>query len=259
MQGHIFNSITFILAVAVGMSFVANDVSSAGVIIAVILLNIAIGFYQEYQSESTMDTLRRMSSPTARVVRGGKLLLLPAAEITLGDIVILEAGRGTNALALLPGVPVTTSADLVLNSLGVHLWLGHPGRDAHCGLEARGCSPPPCYPTVPPGPILGLPPMHIRRADPPCSDLQDGDQCPADVRLLEAVSLEMDEALLTGESLPVAKSIEPVQQEDTPLGDRHCMAFKSCIVTQGRGRAIVVKARVAPPVQVECGVLQAPP
>jgi len=61
----------------------------------------------------------------------------------------------------------------------------------------------------------------------------------ADVRLLEVEGLEVDEAPLTGESIPVPKQVEPVD-EDAALGDRASMAFKGTAVTRGRGLAVVV-------------------
>lgn len=71
--------------------------------------------------------------------------------------------------------------------------------------------------------------------------LDDGDCLPADVRIFESVNLEVDEAILTGESLPVAKTTAPVAEAEIPLGDRTNLAFKGCTVTQGRGRALVVR------------------
>ncbi|KAI5467872.1 calcium-transporting ATPase [Mariannaea sp. PMI_226] len=71
-------------------------------------------------------------------------------------------------------------------------------------------------------------------------DLKTGDVVPADVRILEAVNLEADEALLTGESLPTRKDPEAVHDDDTGPGDRSNIAFSSTTITKGRGRAIVV-------------------
>jgi potassium/sodium efflux P-type ATPase len=71
-------------------------------------------------------------------------------------------------------------------------------------------------------------------------DLKTGDVVPADVRLLDAVNLEADEALLTGESMPARKDPDAVHEEDVSPGDRSNIAFSSTTVTKGRGRAIVV-------------------
>lgn len=70
-------------------------------------------------------------------------------------------------------------------------------------------------------------------------ELETGDSVPADLRLTEAVNLKIQEAALTGESVPEEKHIRPIGGE-VPLGDQENMAFASCSVTYGRGRGIVV-------------------
>lgn len=69
-------------------------------------------------------------------------------------------------------------------------------------------------------------------------ELKTGDTVPADVRLLESINFEADEALLTGESLPVLKDEESSFDTDTGPGDRLNVAFSSSTVTKGRGRGI---------------------
>jgi len=69
--------------------------------------------------------------------------------------------------------------------------------------------------------------------------LESGMRVPADLRLLATVALMIDESVLTGESVPVAKRPEPVDP-DTPVADRTCMAYLGTIVTSGRGRGVVV-------------------
>jgi Ca2+-transporting ATPase len=66
-----------------------------------------------------------------------------------------------------------------------------------------------------------------------------GDIVPADGRLLNAATLEVDESALTGESLPVAKSTEPVAGADTALGDRTDMVYMNTNVTRGAGEFVV--------------------
>lgn len=69
--------------------------------------------------------------------------------------------------------------------------------------------------------------------------LSSGDSLPADVRLLQSRNLQIDEAALTGESVPVAKRLEAVPA-DAAIGDRLCMGYAGTLVTQGQARALVV-------------------
>ncbi len=89
-------------------------------------------------------------------------------------------------------------------------------------------------------------------------EIETGDSVPADIRLTEAVNLKIQEAALTGESLPVEKGIEALAQE-VPLGDRSDMAFQSCSVTYGRGRGIVTGTGSTTEVGRIASLLQAVP
>ncbi|MFY9312702.1 MAG: calcium-transporting P-type ATPase, PMR1-type [Tepidanaerobacteraceae bacterium] len=71
--------------------------------------------------------------------------------------------------------------------------------------------------------------------------LEAGNYVPADLRLVESVNLKIEEASLTGESVPVEKNAEIVFNNDVPLGDRSNSAFMSTVVTYGRGKGIVVE------------------
>src|SRR4029079_13546579 len=75
--------------------------------------------------------------------------------------------------------------------------------------------------------------------------VEAGNRIPADARVYVAASLEIEEAALTGESLPVGKSVEPVAGDDVPLGDRTCMAYRNTAVTRGRGELIVTATGMA--------------
>jgi len=70
--------------------------------------------------------------------------------------------------------------------------------------------------------------------------LETGHYIPADVRLIEAVNLKIDESSLTGESVPVQKRANTVLDREIPLGDRKNTAYMGTMVTYGRGRAVVV-------------------
>ncbi|WP_448573201.1 cation-translocating P-type ATPase, partial [Trichothermofontia sp.] len=71
--------------------------------------------------------------------------------------------------------------------------------------------------------------------------LEDGDQVPADARLLECTNLRTQESAFTGESESVEKSVATLTGDSLPLGDRHNMVFMGTIVTYGRGRAVVTE------------------
>ncbi|OJJ30141.1 hypothetical protein ASPWEDRAFT_62805 [Aspergillus wentii DTO 134E9] len=147
-----------VLILAMAVSFGIQSWIEGGVICAVIVLNIVVGFFQEYAAEKTMQSLHSLSSPTGTVSRGGQTLSVPSAEIVPGDMV----------------------------------------------------------------------------------ELKTGDTVPADIRLVEAVNFETDEALLTGESLPVQKDCDSTFHEDTGPGDRLNIAYSSSTVTRGRARGVVV-------------------
>lgn len=74
--------------------------------------------------------------------------------------------------------------------------------------------------------------------------LASGDKVPADLRLIEAKSLRIEEAALTGESEPVEKTLAPVDPE-APIGDRACMAYSGTLVTYGQGAGVVVATGAA--------------
>ena len=71
--------------------------------------------------------------------------------------------------------------------------------------------------------------------------LETGDYVPADLRIIEAVNLKVQEASLTGESVPVEKNIEAISDEKVGIGDRTNMLFASSLITYGRGKGIVVE------------------
>ncbi|KAJ5376572.1 hypothetical protein N7509_013458 [Penicillium cosmopolitanum] len=72
------------------------------------------------------------------------------------------------------------------------------------------------------------------------AELKVGDTVPADLRLVEAMNFETDEALLTGESLPVQKEVDATYDVDTGPGDRLNIVYSSSTVTRGRARGVVI-------------------
>ncbi|KAJ5925520.1 ATPase P-type K/Mg/Cd/Cu/Zn/Na/Ca/Na/H-transporter [Penicillium verhagenii] len=153
------NSLTIVLLLTMGLSFGINDYIEGGVITAVIVLNIIVGFFQDYRAERTILSLQRLSAPECKVVRENRITSIKAQTLVVGDIVRLSTG------------------DIV----------------------------------------------------------------PADIRLFDGMNVSIDEALLTGESLPVLKTpCETLGSPDTPIGDRTNMAYSGCSTTQGRAIGIVV-------------------
>ncbi|KAF5668104.1 potassium sodium efflux p-type fungal-type [Fusarium heterosporum] len=155
--GQIANALTLVLILAMAASFGIQSWIEGGVVTAVIVLNVVVGFFQEFQAAKTMDSLRSLSSPTAHAVRDGNNQVVVTAEIVPGDMV----------------------------------------------------------------------------------ELKTGDTIPADIRLVEAINFETNEALLTGESLPVRKEVNNTFPDDTGPGDRLNVAYSSSTVTKGRARGIV--------------------
>ncbi|OQE28878.1 hypothetical protein PENSTE_c003G04443 [Penicillium steckii] len=158
------NSLTIVLLITMGLSFGIDDYIEGSVITAVILLNIIVGFVQDYKAEKTILSLHRLSAPVCKVVRDGKLTSIKAESVVIGDIIRLSVG----------------------------------------------------------------------------------DVVPADLRLFEGMNISTDEALLTGESLPVQKTpYATLTLPDIPIGDRTNMAYSGCSATQGRAVGIVVAVGMA--------------
>lgn len=86
-------------------------------------------------------------------------------------------------------------------------------------------------------------------------ELKTGDVVPADLRLFEAMNFETDEALLTGESLPVHKDPDALLEGEMGVGDRINMAFSSTTVTKGRARGIVTGTGMSTEIGAIAGAL----
>ena len=84
--------LVIILIFAAVISGVLGDFESTIVILVVITINAILGTVQTLKAEQSLDSLKKMSAPEAKVLRGGQFIKIPAAEITVGDMVSLEAG-----------------------------------------------------------------------------------------------------------------------------------------------------------------------
>jgi len=81
-----------VLIMAMVVSLAIKSWIEGGVIAGVIILNIVVGFFQEFRAEKTMDSLRSLSSPTANAVRDGETVNIPTAELVPGDLIELKLG-----------------------------------------------------------------------------------------------------------------------------------------------------------------------
>ncbi len=167
------NALIYVLLASAGVTAALGHWIDTGVILAVVLINAVVGFVQEGKAETAMAAVRSLLAPRAAVLRDGRRTGIPAAEVVVGDIVLLEAG----------------------------------------------------------------------------------DQVPADLRLTAQRALRVQEAVLTGESVPTDKTILPVA-EDAPLGDRRSMAYSGTLVVAGVGRGVVVATGEATEIGRVSGLLR---
>lgn len=90
--GQFCDLLVIILLVAAGISMVSGNIESTIVIILVLIMNAILGTVQHVKAQKSLDSLKQLSSPSAKVIRDGKKIEVASREIVPGDIVILEAG-----------------------------------------------------------------------------------------------------------------------------------------------------------------------
>ncbi|MCF6464435.1 calcium-transporting P-type ATPase, PMR1-type [Clostridium sp. Cult2] len=151
--------LVIILIIASIISFIVGEKTDSVVILAIVIINAFLGLYQEGRAEKSLEALKKMAAPNAKVIRSESATIVPANTLVPGDVVLLESG----------------------------------------------------------------------------------DIIPADLRLIESSNLKVEEASLTGESVPVEKDANAIFDQEIALGDRTNMAYMSTIVTYGRGKGIVVE------------------
>jgi cation transport ATPase len=86
------NVLTAVLIGAAGLAWAIGDLKDAAVILAVVVFNAALGFYQEHRAERTLAALKGMLAQQARVRRDGRVVELGVEALVPGDVVLLEAG-----------------------------------------------------------------------------------------------------------------------------------------------------------------------
>ncbi|MBQ9979774.1 MAG: cation-translocating P-type ATPase [Oscillospiraceae bacterium] len=84
--------LVIILIIAAVVSAIVGDVESTIVILAVLVMNAILGTVQTVKASASLDSLKQMSAPTAKVMRDGRVVQIPGREVVPGDVVILEAG-----------------------------------------------------------------------------------------------------------------------------------------------------------------------
>ncbi len=84
--------LVIILIIAAIISAILGDIESMAVIVCVITMNAILGTVQTVKATASLDSLKQMSAPTAKVLRDGQILQIPGREVTVGDVVLLEAG-----------------------------------------------------------------------------------------------------------------------------------------------------------------------
>jgi Ca2+-transporting ATPase len=121
------NTMTAVLAVAALVTFLVGERSDTLVIGVIVVLNTVIGFVQEHRAEQAIAALRRFTADTARVVRDGARMEVPAASLVRGDLVVLAAGD------LVP-------ADLRLTAVE-SLWIGEAALTGESAPVEKGSAP----------------------------------------------------------------------------------------------------------------------
>ena len=92
LAGQFRSLVIWVLIGAALVSIVLGEVVDGVAILAIVLLNAVIGFFQEYRAEQAVAALARLTAPWARIVRGGQTAAIAAADVVCGDLLLLDAG-----------------------------------------------------------------------------------------------------------------------------------------------------------------------
>ena len=189
-----------------------------------------IGLSSE-QARSRLDEYGPNELEATRSVSPWRLLLDQFKNIL---IVILLAATGLSAF-MGDGVETIVIGVIVLFAVGLGFIQELRAEKAVDALRKMAA---PTATVLRDGEELMVPAQHLVPGD--IVLLQAGNRVPADVRIVESINLQIEEAALTGESVAVAKHARPIAGEEAALGDRKNMAYAGTAATYGRGRAVVV-------------------
>ena len=92
LLGQFTDILMIILLIATGLSFAVGEATDAAIILAIVIASATLGFTQEYRSEKAVEALKKMTAPTASVLRDGKEVRIPATQLVPGDIILLYTG-----------------------------------------------------------------------------------------------------------------------------------------------------------------------
>lgn len=129
--------VTWVLLSAVIISFLLSEKTDAIAILAIVILNVLIGFFLEYHADRTVSALKQMTAPKATVLRGGHAMIIPAADIVLGDVVLIESGDLIAADACLFDLSSLKSNEALLTGESLPVEKGLSGCSAETPLAER--------------------------------------------------------------------------------------------------------------------------
>lgn len=129
--------LVLVLLLAIVVSLVAGEWVDAGAISAILLLNAALGFVQEYRAERALEALERLSAPLARVVRDGDLRVIQASAVVPGDIMRVSAGDIVPADGRLISGDVLQAQESALTGESVPVEKSPPAVEAQATLGDR--------------------------------------------------------------------------------------------------------------------------
>ncbi|MCJ7793882.1 cation-transporting P-type ATPase, partial [Candidatus Bathyarchaeota archaeon] len=92
LLGQFTNVLMIILLIATGLSLAVGEATDAVIILAIVIASAVLGFTQEYRSEKAVEALKKMTAPTANVLREGKSMKVAASQLVPGDIILLYTG-----------------------------------------------------------------------------------------------------------------------------------------------------------------------